>query len=337
MYLRATRFDGDGMLAGVYFASASLHSTIVPLFNSKFIQTDVFINTAHHRLLSPLLPSITTLISPATSFFTLLFAILRTFYYVMLSRWTETPIKRLSVANTEVTWWDGKALATCESGPPMRIQLPSLETKGWWVPVKGNERTKKGIDRLGLGGFFDEWTTAHPKVDPDTNEFIAFHSSFITPYLTYSVLPPSCGKKLSSTPTISNVSIEIPSARMMHDFGVSLTHTVILDLPLNFSPCARLSYSPQERCRFGVFERYRPEKVKWLDVDPCLIFHTANTWSERGKKGQSDIVHLLACRMNGDSLIWAAGNMVSPHPSLEPEECLLYYCQFLTTRLVLLH
>lgn len=41
-------------------------------------------------------------------------------------------------------------------------------------------------------------------------------------------------------------------------------------------------------------------------------------------------MHLLACRMSGDSLIWAAGNLASPNASSDdrPEECLLYYCQY---------
>ncbi|KAM3464619.1 hypothetical protein MY5147_009457 [Beauveria neobassiana] len=38
------------------------------------------------------------------------------------------PIKKISVANTALLYHDGRALATGETGPPMRVLLPSLDT-----------------------------------------------------------------------------------------------------------------------------------------------------------------------------------------------------------------
>ena len=68
----------------------------------------------------------------------------------------------------------------------MRVQLPSLETVGWF---NGNNADGEAIeegakDRFGgdgLIGFMKEWTTGHPKVDPITKEMLLYHATFIKP------------------------------------------------------------------------------------------------------------------------------------------------------------
>lgn len=65
------------------------------------------------------------------------------------------------MANTSVLYHDGRALATCESGPPMRIALPGLETVGWWDGTEG-DGSGQGFNKDGGPiGFLREWTTAH--------------------------------------------------------------------------------------------------------------------------------------------------------------------------------
>lgn len=91
-----------------------------------------------------------------------------------------------------------------------------------------------------------------------------------------------------------------------------------------------LQYTPAERCRFGVFPRHNPELIRWYNLErSCLIFHTANTWTDEDPQKASifTAVNLLACRMSGDSLIWAAGNIQPPGIKDEEDECLLYYCK----------
>lgn len=128
----------------------------------------------------------------------------------------------------------------------------------------------------------------------------------------------------------------IPSHIEIFLVGVSLHHTIILDLPLSLEPLAllhgspMLEYKPAERCRFGVFPRYRPDLIRWYTLaSSCLIFHTVNTWTNV----QENSVNLLACRMRGDSLIWAAGNLQQPPNSgvntdQSKDECLLHYCEY---------
>lgn len=131
----------------------------------------------------------------------------------------------------------------------------------------------------------------------------------------------------------------------MHDFGVSKTHTVIMDLPLSLNPLnvamnsAVVSYDPTARSRFGIFPRYRTEDVRWFETKACCVFHTANTWSAPMAKGseglESETVNMLVCRLTSASVIFSAGDIAAPQPvralpqnEQEEDQCRLYYYQF---------
>ena len=343
------------MLSGVLFRrTGEKGTTIDPEFVNQYILTDVYLHSKSNRSLrTPLLPSIATLIDPLNSLFTVTLTIARTLLLVFLSHLpgSQQAVKRISVANTGVLYHDGRALATCESGPPIRIQLPSLETVGWFNGRQAENESirdqKAGFGGEGLLSFMEEWTTGHPRVDPDTQELISFHSSFAPPYVRYSIVPPtSC--KVPATAPPHRFDVPIPGmsgAKMMHDFGVSLTHTVIMDLPLSLDPLnlARnkpvVSYDPTQRSRFGVFPRYSPASIRWFETNPCCIFHTANCWSTTSPSSSSPIplttVHLLACRLTSASVVYSAGDLSSPAPTspvppsyAEEEQCRLYYYAF---------
>ena len=131
----------------------------------------------------------------------------------------------------------------------------------------------------------------------------------------------------------------------MHDFGVSLNHTIIMDLPLSLDPLNLaknkpvVSYDPTSRSRFGIFPRHRPDQVRWFETNPCCIFHTANSWDTIEKNTQisteTTLVNLLACRLTSASLVYSAGDLAAPSPVRpipieyrEEEQCRLYYYQF---------
>ena len=163
-------FDGDGMLSGVSFPRPGEEGAIRPEFVNQYVLTDVFLSSmALPDLRTPMLPSIATLVNPMSSLINIVLRILRTVALVILSHLpgSQAVIKRISVANTALLYHDGRALATCESGPPMRISLPGLETVGWF-----NGKTAEGefeeVVGPGFGGsgnsllsFMKEWTTAH--------------------------------------------------------------------------------------------------------------------------------------------------------------------------------
>lgn len=326
-------FDGDGMLSGVSFRKRS-DGRIEPEFVNKYVLTDLYLSTITSRHLKrPILPSIATLVNPLASLLTVTIHILRTVFLVILSflPGSKQAIKKISVANTAIYYHDGRALATCESGPPMRIALPGLETVGWYNgnSAQGEERDLVKAQEEVLGGegplsWMREWTTAHPKVDPRTNEMILFHATFLAPYVRYSVIPSTESatsnekrpvQKLRNSPVPG-----ISGAKMMHDFGASTGHTIIMDLPLSLDPLNMakgkpvIEYDNTKPARFAVFPRHNPAQTRYFETAACCIFHTANTWDDVNEAGFTDVVHMLACRLTSSTLVFAAGNIAGPEP-----------------------
>ena len=352
-------FDGDGMLSGVLFRRSEKSGKIQPEFANQYILTDVYIaSKTSPRLKTPILPSIATLVNPLSTLLTIILRISRTIALVIVSHLpgSQQAIKKISVANTAFYYHDGRALATCESGPPMRIELPSLETVGWYngKSAEGerdhNEEPGPAFGGVGIFSWMKEWTTAHPRIDPKTKELILYHSTFVSPYVNYSIVKPTydlaSSKDVQRAPHMLNRPVPgITSAKMMHDFGVSSSHTVIMDLPLSLDPLNLamnkpvVAYDPTSRSRFGVFPRYRPQDVRWFETNACCIFHTANSWNTISMGGLScsdaETVHMLCCRLTSAALVFSAGNLAAPQsirdipPDQEEEEqCRLYYYQF---------
>lgn len=161
-------FDGDGMLSGVSFRRTGQKGIIQPEFVNRYILTDVYNSSKSlSSLRTPILPSIATLVNPMSSLITIVLRIFRTIALVILSHLpgSQQAIKKISVANTSILYHDGRALATCESGPPMRIALPGLETIGWFTGEasegEGIRGTSPGFGGKGPFSFMREWTTAH--------------------------------------------------------------------------------------------------------------------------------------------------------------------------------
>ncbi len=349
-------FDGDGMLSGVAFRRRE-DGSIQAEFVNQYLLTDAYLSSVTTPSLRlPILPSISTLVNPASTLLLIILRIFRTIFLVILSHLagSQQAIKKISVANTGILYHDGRALATCESGPPLRVSLPGLETIGWFdgCKVEGEPITEEVSGDIfggeGVLNFMKEWTTAHPRVDPFTKDLILFHSTFLAPFISYSIIPSTQNSFCSTAPRLANAPIPgIKSAKMMHDFGVSFTHTVIMDLPLSLDPrnLARnqpvVSYDPSGRSRFGVFPRWNPQEVRWFETNPCCIFHTANTWDEISnnpdtRKFDTTAIKMLACRLTSASLVFSAGDVAAPIPKavsspkypLEEEQCRLYYYRF---------
>ncbi|KAG8534156.1 uncharacterized protein KY384_001000 [Bacidia gigantensis] len=352
-------FDGDGMLSGVSFRRSE-KGDIEPEFVNQYILTDVYLaSKTNASLRTPILPSIATLVNPLTSLLTIILRILRTILLVILTHLpcSEQAITKISVANTAVLFHDGRALATCESGPPMRVALPSLDTIGWfnghYSEGEGFKDKLSGFGGSGLTSFMREWTTAHPRVDPNNQDLLLYHSTFIPPYINYSIVR-SLSKDVASQETgatrrASLLNQPVPgiaSPKLMHDFGVSRRHTIILDLPLSLDPVNLaknkpvVAYDPSSRARFGVFPRYKPEEIRWFETNSCCIFHTANSWDSHANDIDTvplntTIVNMLACRLTSASLVFSAGDLAAPIPTQkappdqhEEEQCRLYYYQF---------
>lgn len=325
-------FDGDGMLTGVLFRKLS-NGQIQPEFVNQYIETDIWKasnaylkgeNKSIWKLRRPIPPSIATLISPASRVIDVIYEVFRTMFIVILSQmpWSKNKIKHISVANTAVYYHDGRVLATCESGPPMQVELPELSTVGWFLGIEEGQDVTTGFGGSGPLSVLRAYTTGHPKVDEESGEMMLFHNTFVPPYVQYSVLSSKSqtNKKLRNgmLPEPDRLNVTIPgitSPKLMHDFGCSATHTVIMDLPLSLNPLSLLrgepivSFDLSQPARFGVFPRHHPEMVQWFEDDGCVIFHTACTWDEYDESGDVVAVCMLVCRMINADAVFTAGNI----------------------------
>ncbi len=141
----------------------------------------------------------------------------------------------------------------------------------------------KHLNTIGQYDFSDKLAsnmTAHPKVDGKTGELIFFGYEFFAPYLRYHVANPE-GE------IIHSADIDMPAATMMHDFGVSATRVVFMDLPVVFDlNCVAESgmpfkWSSEHQARLGVMPRLgKSEDIQWINIDPCYVYHPLNTYDD---------------------------------------------------------
>ncbi|EPS29500.1 hypothetical protein PDE_04450 [Penicillium oxalicum 114-2] len=352
---RSHWWDGDGMLSGVYFKQLEGEkSRSEPQFVNQYLLTDVYLAArSMPKGFSPPVLSLSVMLDPCISIFAFVCEIVRCTILIIWSHISPLvpTIRNISVANTSISFHDGRALAHCQSGPPLRVLLPSLQTVGWFngVSAEGEPESHPSFEEIigGKGplGFLKNWATSHPKVDPDSHQMISFQSSFLPPFVWYTVIPEQehYPGKAGSYSRLMNAPIPgVTSPKLMHDFGVSGTHTVILDLPLSLNPLNTIKgkppvqYDSQFQSRFGIFPRMEPQQIRWYESDPCLIFHTANTWDGVETSGSSKenvkVVNMLACRTTTPAVLYCAGSSGYPRDAHYLDQghdaCSLYYYCF---------
>lgn len=151
--------------------------------------------------------------------------------------------------------------------------LMALEEGHWPWLLDGELNTTRYED---YGGALTCSMTAHPKICPVTGELLAFsYFSFEPPYLHY--------VRVSPDGTVSQLEpIDIPNMVMMHDFNVTRSHVVFMDLPLLFDLGQAASGIPfrfhrDAGARLGVMPRHGTNAdVQWIEIDPCYVFHPVN-------------------------------------------------------------
>jgi carotenoid cleavage dioxygenase len=171
----------------------------------------------------------------------------------------------VGAANTHVIGHGGRILALVESGYPYEV-TPELETRGWY-DFDGRLRTAM---------------TAHPKLDPDSGELHFFGYGFFPPYLTYHVAD-------RDGALVRSEEISVPGPTMMHDFNLTERHVVFMDLPVVFDLDLAMQGTMPYRwddgygARLGVMPRGgRDADVRWIEVDPCYVFHPMNAYDDNG-------------------------------------------------------
>jgi carotenoid cleavage dioxygenase len=168
-------------------------------------------------------------------------------------------------ANTSVVWHGGRLLALAEVGLPYAISTEDLSTLG----------------PHDFSGALAGAMTAHPKIDPETGEMWFFGCDPLTSTVRYFAVAPSGEVKKSE-------SFPIPAPVFMHDFQLTATRVVFLDLPLVFDMSVAAAgagmpyaWAPERGARIGVVPRTGTgAEVKWFEIDPCYVFHTVNAYDD---------------------------------------------------------
>jgi carotenoid cleavage oxygenase len=132
--------------------------------------------------------------------------------------------------------------------------------------------------------------TAHPKTDPASGELIFFGYDLAPPYLRYHVIDPA-------GVLVRTEAIDLPRSVMVHDFGVTATRVVWLDLPVVFDVelAGRqpfpFTWRPEHGARVGVMPRSGGNAdVIWVDLDPCYAYHVLNAFDAADETVVMDVV-----------------------------------------------
>jgi carotenoid cleavage dioxygenase-like enzyme len=171
-------------------------------------------------------------------------------------------------ANTHIIAHAGRYLATVEAGP-----LP--------YELSGELDTLGPCDFAGTlpGGF-----AAHTKLDHATGELHAIAYFWAWDHVQHVII--------GADGTVSRTTdIPVPGGPMMHDFALTGSYVVLLDLPVTFSLDAvsaglKLPYNwnPAHQARVGLLPRGDAAAgVRWFEVDPCWVFHTLNAYDDEGR------------------------------------------------------
>jgi carotenoid cleavage dioxygenase-like enzyme len=171
-------------------------------------------------------------------------------------------------ANTHIIAHAGRYLATVEAGP-----LP--------YELSGELDTLGPCDFAGTlpGGF-----AAHTKPDHATGELHAIAYFWAWDHVQHVII--------GADGTVSRTTdIPVPGGPMMHDFALTPSYVVLLDLPVTFSLDAvsaglKLPYTwnPAHQSRVGLLPRGDAAAgVRWFEVDPCWVFHTLNAYDDGGR------------------------------------------------------
>jgi carotenoid cleavage dioxygenase-like enzyme len=171
-----------------------------------------------------------------------------------------------SVANTHVIRHAGKTLALVETSLPYEI-TNELQTLGAYD----------------FNGKLADSMTAHPKICPTTSELHFFgYGSLTTPYVTYH-------RADASGDLMINRAIDVKANTMMHDFALTASHVIFMDLPVVFNLDVALRgerdmpyrWDDSYGARFGVMDRDDPfGAIRWFEIDPCYVFHVANAYDD---------------------------------------------------------
>ena len=180
-------------------------------------------------------------------------------------------------ANTNVVYWNGNLLALAERGLPWAVDPDTLETRRY-DPFGGKIKTKT--------------FTAHPKVDPKTNELVVWGNEAkglgTTDVVTYSV---------TAKGEVKDVNwFNVSEVRMTHDGWITENWIILSALPLLYGGEEQMKaggqhwvYDPEKPQIFIVCPRrldapahpgWKVGEFREYSGGPGIIVHAGAAWEE---------------------------------------------------------
>jgi carotenoid cleavage dioxygenase len=203
-------------------------------------------------------------------------------------------------ANTHVVEHAGRIYATVEAGPLPYELTDELSTVG----------------PSNFGGTLPGGFAAHTKLDGVTRELHAIAYFWAWDHVQHIIINPA-GQVRATT------NIPVADGTMMHDFALTQSYVILLDLPVTFSMDALsagrqmpYTWNPAHQARVGLLRRdgVQPE-TQWIEVEPCWVFHTLNAYDQDGK------VVLDLCKYEGQyevSMMRGAGPVTLERWIIDP-------------------
>lgn len=171
---------------------------------------------------------------------------------------------RRDMVNTNVIQIGGKIHAIVEAGSYPAVLDENLETVAY----------------TDFGGTLSGPFSAHPHHDPLTGEHHAITYDAMTPDRVWHVVLDQAGRVTRELP------VPVQHGPSIHECSITARYVLVFDLPVTFSMGALVAgeqfpyhWNPDHRARVGLLPRQgRTDDIIWCDVDPCYVFHVANSF-----------------------------------------------------------
>lgn len=168
--------------------------------------------------------------------------------------------------NTNVVKIAGKITAIVEAGSSPAQLDDNLETVAY----------------TDFGGTLTAPFTAHPHEDPLTGEFHAITYDAMTPDRVWHVVLSPEGK------VVRELEIPVEHGPSIHECTITMNYVVVFDLPVTFSMKSLIAgqgfpyrWNTEHKARVGLLPRGgTADEIVWCDVDPCYVFHVANSYED---------------------------------------------------------
>ncbi len=201
------------------------------------------------------------------------------------NRYTNDPSVEgvsMNTSNTHAFWHAGRLLVLKEDSLPYELDPDTLETRGPWDFY---------------GGVEAQTMTAHPKIDWERNEYLAFSYQArgdATKDFAFYVIGPD-GRVAHET------WFEMPYPGMVHDFAVTEQHVVVPFFPMitDLEVLKRggpfYQWHPDQNSWYAVLPRRGDaSRIRWFKGPAVSAGHMMNAFTDGSK------VHLDLCLYEGN-------------------------------------